>query len=169
MRSLCFIFILLVFISSCCNNSSSNKNSTETVAKDTIVVKEKLDPVLVQGVLDLVQTKEHLKFTDIPLNESAIVIGFFVFPEKADVNFSDSIAKIYYNVLINNEVPGYKGILKVDEINVAILDYWGFGSQYYNVDSLRQIPLDSFKSYPMNYISTIMFYIRDGKLIHWNP
>lgn len=154
---------------SCGNNPKTDNKETKIPGEQTTLVKEKLDPMLVQGVVDIVQTEEHLKYPEIPLSESSIVIGFFVDPERANMNFSDSIVKIYYNVFIRNDMTSYKGVLDINGINVTILDFWGFGSQYYNADSLRQIPLNSFKSYPMEYNLSEMYFVRNGELIHWNP
>ena len=39
-----------------------------------------------------------------------------------------------------------------------------FGDKFYNADSLKQIPLDSFKRYPLKDIPIARFYIHDGRL-----
>lgn len=164
-----YCILIVVILISCGNNPKPDRNETMLPTEEVMVVQEKLDPILVQGVVDLVQTKEHLKYPEIPLCESSIVIAFIVDSEKANIYFSDSTVSIHYNVLIKYDNPNYKGILDINGVNVAIVDYGGFGSQYYNADSIRQIPLDSFKSYPMKYISMKMFFVRNGELIHWNP
>jgi len=164
-----YCILIIVVLMSCGNNPKTDNNETKIPGEETKLVKEKLDPMLVQGVVDIVQTEEHLKYPEIPLSESSIVIAFIVDSEKTNIYFSDSIVSINYNVFIKYDNPYYKGILDINGVNVAIVDYGGFGNQYYNADSIRQIPLESFKSYPMKYISMKMFFVRNGELIHWNP
>ncbi len=60
-------------------------------------------------------------------------------------------------------------MLDIEGINVGIFDKNNIGERYYNADSLRQIPLERFKSYPMKVICSLLYYIRDGELNYWNP
>jgi len=163
MNRLYFIFLIAILAS--CGNSPK----TEKIAK------EKLDANLVSGVLKVINTKEHLKFPDIPLNESFIIVSFEVKPEEAIVNLSDTIVNIYhYNNYDYNEFMSYdnindyyKGILDIEGYNVAIFDFGNFGEKYYDAGSLKQIPLDRFKPYTLEYILTNTFYVENGKIRHW--
>lgn len=174
MNRLYFILFTTLLLSGCGNHKG--KSILIDLSYEGInTVKAKLDSSLVKGVLELSEEKILLEFPDIPLNESFTAVCFEIDHEYAEVNFSDSIVNIYhnndydyYNVFISCD-NCYKGILDIDGYNVAIFDFGGFGEKYYHADSLKQIPLDVFKPYPMKYIPTIMYYIENGVLNYWNP
>ena len=164
-----FYFIFLTAILASCGNSSKT-------------IQEKLDANLVSGVLETINSNKHLNFPDIPLNESFIVVSFELKPEDAIVNFSDTIVEVYlYNTtylnkasmsfdsIYNHISDYYKGILDIEGYNVAIFDFGNFGEKYYDVGSIKQIPLGRFKPYPLEYVSACRYYMRNGKLNFWNP
>ena len=63
----------------------------------------------------------------------------------------------------------YKGILTVNNINIAIFDVNDMGTKYYNADSLKMIPFDTFECYPVKSNPRISFSIKRGRLDFWNP
>lgn len=172
MKRFCYFICCISFFFSCNNNSKTKDVKTNLTFIGTKVEKEKLDTNLVEGVLNLIHTGEHLKYPDILLSDSFISVCFEINSEDSQIYFSDSIVCIRYNIIGNNNAPitkYYKGILKIEEYNVAIFDIGEFGEKYYNKDSLIQIPLNSFKHYPMDIILTNTYYIKNGKIKFWNP
>ena len=157
---LCFILML-----SCGNNSKTKSSEKGLPTEERTVIKEKLDSKLVQGIFDLVKSKEHLKYPEIPLDESFFAIGFL---KGSSIKIeSDSIVSIfyYYNSFDSHDKENnYKGMIRIEGYNVAIFDRGHFGDKFYNADSLKQIRLDSFKSYPLKNIPIARFHIHDGRL-----
>jgi hypothetical protein len=154
------------------NNINTQNIKTCPNIEEIDIEKEKLDTNLVKGVLELVQTKEHLKYPDIQLKESFISIIFNVDIKNSGIYFSDTTVNITYNIIEDNNAPiveYYRGMLNVEGYNVAIFDIGRFGYKYYNTDSLNQIPLNVFKPYPMNVVLTIVYYVHNGDLYYWNP
>jgi hypothetical protein len=168
-----FYFLLsILFLVSCNNNPKAKIPESDLYIKEIEIEKEKLNSNLVKGVLELIQTEEHLKYPDVLLEESFIAIFFIIDFKSSQVYFSDSIVEITYNIIENYNAPimeYYKGILNVEGYNVAIFDVGGFGDNYYNIDSLKQISLDFFKPYSMDIILTNVYYIHNGKLNYWTP
>ena len=109
-----------------------------------------------------------MDYPDIPLDKSYITVRFRVDPKGRDIYFSDSTVLISYNANIP-VAEKYKGMLNIDGYNVAIFDDSDFGNKYYNSDSLKQISLENFESYPMKVISAMRYYIESGILKFWNP
>lgn len=171
MKNVLFYMLLLTLIMSC-NTTKKKKVQSEVCNNEKTVTQEKIDPELRQGVLELISSGFHLKYPDIPLNESFIIINFKVDPEFSNIYFSDSTVMIYYNIIRDFKAPimhYYKGMLNLDGYNIAIFDTGGFGDKYYNADSLRQISLDNFKYYPSEVIPTQMYYVEKEILKYWNP
>jgi hypothetical protein len=83
---LCALLLL-----SCGNNPKTKSAEDGLTTKEPAFVKGKLDSVLVKGVFELIQPGEHLKYPDIPLNESFISIWFRITSDYRRYNFSDSI------------------------------------------------------------------------------
>lgn len=172
MKNVYYVLLGVVILMSCGNNPKTNQLESDLSAEKVTVVKENLDSSLVKGILELVESKEHLKYPDISLDKSFIALSFIVDPNNSKINFSDSIVKITYNVFRDNNasIAGYyKGIVDVEGYNVAIFDIGGFGDKYYDAESLKQIPLDKFTHYPMKIILTLKYFVCDGKLNYWNP
>lgn len=164
MERLYFLLILLLLVS-CGNNPNTKSSEVGLSVEEVTVVKEKLDSCLVKGVLELIHSEEHLKYPEIPLNESFIVIGFLKGSDSRTE--SDSIVNIsYFHNTFNpyDNENNYKGIINIDGYNIAIFDRRNFGDKFYNTDSLKQIPLDGFKGYPMKDILLETFFVYDGKL-----
>ena len=155
-------FILCVLLVSCGNNPPKKNTVADLPPEEPVNVKEKLDKELVEGISKLIESGLHLKFPDIPLNESFIEVGFLDGGSSCD-----SAIYINYNFFDDRSTNEYyKGILNIDGYNVAIFDLSNFGNNYYNVDSLKQIPLYVFKPYPLKDIYLERFCVRDGKLIY---
>jgi len=179
------LFLLYVLLSSCGNNSISKNNVLDLLPEESELVKEKLDSILVEGVFKIIERGHHLQFPNIPLSKSFIDILFMINTVDSAIFLSDSIVRISYNIFRNydNAQKYYKGIIDVNGYNVAIFDLGNtdnyfksdsinlndsyFGYKYYNVDSLKLIPLEKFKPYPMEYIIEITYFVRDGKLHCW--
>jgi len=143
---------------------------TILVTEKTDIVKGKLDAELAKGVLRLVEKGYHLDFPDIPLNENFIAIVFIIYSDTS-VIFPDSSIKIYPNTFgdYSGCTEFYKGMMSIDKYNVAIFDLSNFGEKYYNADSLKQIPLENFKSYPTKESIPFCGYdVRDGKLRYYD-
>ena len=160
MNNLCFVLCILL-LASCGNKSRVKRVYTEYPESNQM----KLDSVLFKGVSDLLAPGFHLEFPGIPLNESCIIIHFMIDPENS---VSDSIVTINYHIFTRYDTKAYKGMLNVDGYNIAIFDSGNFGDKYYNADSLKQIPLDAFKPYPMKFVFTVMHFVYKGKLNYWN-
>jgi len=154
------LIIVLVIVS--CRNAPKSKIETNS-NKDTTKI-EILHPILAQGVIELVQTKDHLKYSDIPLNESFVVIDFLKYGEKGNINFSDTLIFITYNTFLRSD-SSYKGILNMEGVNIAIFDQANFGDKYYDCNHIKKIPLENFKYYPMENIYSIKCNIKNGQLI----
>jgi hypothetical protein len=155
----------MFFLISCGNNFTIE--NIEALPKEEEYIKEKLDSNLVHGVFKLIQRGYHLKYPDIPLDENFIAIVFEVSIVERQGNCLDSIVYIHLNVYQHYDNKNYKGILNVDGYNVVIFDIGNFGDNYYNIDSLKQIPLDKFKPYPMDVIPSITYFVRNGELYYW--
>ena len=164
---LCSALVLLLL--SCRSNTSTKKEGAALPASEEIAEKDKLHPALAESVLNIVQSKEHLKYPEIPLDSSFIAITFTVDPRGNAVYFSDSTVSVTYNVFTHYSNKIYKGMLTLDSINVVIFDRGNFGKQYYNIDSLKHVSLDKFKPYPMKVICEHIYYVKDGELKYWNP
>ena len=106
---------------SCGNNPESLEKRLPTEEKTAM--KEKLDSILVQGIFELIKSREHLKYPEILLGESFIVIGFF---KGSSIRIeSDSIVSIsyYYNSFDPyDKENNYKGMISIDGYNAAIFD-----------------------------------------------
>jgi len=170
-----FYFALCITLLVACGNRTGTGNTESDLhAEEVMADKETLDSALVRGVLKLVQSNEHLKYPEIPLNESFIDIGFLY----GGSPLSDSIVSISYfydSFPIEKNLIYYKGMLNIEGYNVAIFDFGNFGDIYYNADSLKQISLDGFKSYPAKNILTETFCIHNRQIIryvtevNWSP
>ena len=163
MKSIYLLLSVLLF-ASCGNNPKTKVTETVLLSEEVADVKEKLDTTLVKGILKLVQSNEHLKYPEIPLNESFITIGFL----RGNPSSDSTVTITYFH---NNFDPfrkeiNYKGMLNIDNYNVAIFDVGNFGDIYYNADSLKRISLEGFKLYPMKDIHCANFQVRNGKLIY---
>jgi hypothetical protein len=163
------LYGILLLITLHCADPKTKRVGVDSFVNQRIAKTNKLDSILIEGVLSLVQNKEYLKYPDIPLHKSFITITFVLYPESKQIYFSDSTVNIRYNVFPRNDSLNYKGILEIDGINVAIFDKGNFGNKYYNADSLKHIPLDRFNHYPMTTISTRKYYVNNGVLNYWNP
>jgi hypothetical protein len=163
-----YFILCILFLVSCSSNTNTQNTGDNSLIEE---VKAKLDTILTDGVLKTLETKEHLEYPDIPLNESFMTIMFMVNPKDKEIYFSDSTVDIYYNVFNNYDFVSlkYKGMLDINGYNVAIFDFGNFGDRYYNIDSLKQISLDKFKPYPMKVICMLKYYVHNGKLYYWNP
>lgn len=170
MKNIFFVIFLLLVVS-CGNRPKTNNTEISPSSEGLVIAQEKLDSNLVNGILELILTNDHLEFPDIPLSNSFIMVNFKVNPEK-QVYFPDSIVDICYNVIRDYNAPivdYYKGMLNIEGYNVAIFDENSFGEKYYNRDSLQQISLENFRYYPMRIISTLKYYVDNDKLKLWNP
>ena len=168
MRYIYIILCVCVLVS--CNNSSRKDKNAETdlSTEEVMAVKENLDSTLVKGVSYLLQSGEYLKYPDISLDKSFISIGFHLRPGY----FPDSIVSIsyFYDFMsLDYRSKYYRGILKFDGYNIAIFDIGDFGGNYYNLDSLKSIPLDAFEPYPMKDVLFEEFCVQDGKLKYIGP
>ena len=162
-----YYLLCILLLVSCGNNPKAQSSETNLPIEDLKVVKEKLDTNLMRGILKLLESKEHLKYPDIRLDESFILIIFYVEPKR----FSDSIVSIsyfYQTFPIDDNRNNYVGMLNIDGYNIAVFDKGNFGESYYNIDSLQQIPLDGFKRYTMKYIFMEKYYVRDKKLNYYD-
>lgn len=160
-----FIILCVLILLSCSNNQKKKRSGVRLPPEEIKVVKEKLDSSLVKGVLKLIRSNKHLKYPEIPLSESFIIIGFLLGSETRIE--SDSIVNISYYVNYfdpYNKENNFKGIMNIYGYNIAIFDRRNFGDKFYNADSLKQIPLNSFKCYPMKDILIEQFYVHNGKL-----
>jgi len=163
MRTLFYFLGILVFASGC-NNPKSKSGEGLLSIEDIVVVKEKLDSNLVRGVLNLVQTEEHLKYPEIELSESFIVIGFLTIPDHPPLDSTVRISYFHNTFPTDNNRNNYRGMLNIEGYNIAIFDRGNFGGKYYNIDSLQRVPLDGFKRYPMKTFSAEVYYVLDGIL-----
>ena len=174
MNKLIFLLLCILFFS-CGNNSKSGSTISDLLPKKSIVVKDKLDSVLVEEVLNLIESNFHLDFPDIPLDESFIEISFMT-DTNAPINSSDSIVRVSYNIFgsYDNAQKYYKGMLDIYGYNVAIFDLSAnsFGYKFFNADSLKQIPLESFKPYPTEIVDGVdvivcanRYFVSDGKIV----
>ena len=161
MRTILFLLGVLILASSC-NNPKTKKGFLST--EEVLAVKEKLDSNLVRGVLNLVQTEEHLKYPEIKLNESFIVMGFLVTSEHLRLDSIILISYCHSAFRNDNNENNYKGMLNIEGYNVAIFDKDNFRDKYYNIDSLKQISIEDLKSYPMKTLFTEQYYVIEGKL-----
>jgi hypothetical protein len=160
MRKIFVILSILLLIS--CGDKQQKKDIEETT-----IVYEKLDSNLVEGVLRLVELGDYLKYPDIPLKESFIIMMFYVEMSRS----GDSVVVIShfdYFFAIDNELIEYKGMLNIEGYNIAIFEdarnYNNFGHNFYNVDSLQQIPLENFKRYPIKNTYSENFRVCNGEL-----
>ncbi len=164
MQKVLSLIMMLLSISGCCNEEKSIAQSiTNQTAASAII-----DTLLAQGMTELLNTQAHAKYDSIPISESCLILRSTINEEDSIIYFSDSTITISYNssyYKLNN----YKGILKVNGFNVAIFDAGGFLSKYYNTDSLKAIPFEQFKQYPMAFIPANTYYIQNGHLHYWNP
>ncbi len=151
------ILILTVFFS--CNNKSNNEISSHVDSVD--VVKELINPELREDVKLFSELPEIERMPHISIEKSCFVLASWI-----DENNFDSIVSLTFNSCRTGTPDAYKGALCVDGYNVAIFDYFNFLTPYYNSDSLRQIPYESFECYPLNYIVESRFYIRNGVLMN---
>jgi hypothetical protein len=166
-RNIYVILSILLFVS-CGNNPRRENVIADLPVEETVIVQEKLDSNLVEGVLRLIQHGQHLKYPEIPMEESFIIMGFLVEERsRGGIVSLDSIVTIspFHNFFrIHNESIRYKGMLNIKGYNVAIFDPGNFGCSFYNIDSLRQIPLGDFKRFPIKNVIIERFRIYNGKL-----
>ena len=66
----------------------------------------------------------------------------------------------------NDKIADYKGVFNINGYNIAIFDMGSFGGNYYNADSLQQIPLTGFKRYPMKNTIYENYSVRNRELIY---
>ena len=160
---------MLFFTVSCVNNKKANIG-IESINDSAFVqtTQELIHPELREGIIRLLSPKEYEKYPDIPIEESCIIIYSWINKERSIMSsFPDSTIRIEYKVS-ELKTEYYKGIINIDGYNVAIFDDGGFIDKYVNFDSLKQIPFNTFKSYPVeNYmISQMRYYIKNGELKH---
>jgi hypothetical protein len=161
MKCIYIILSILLFVS--CNNNQKRGNE---IIEEEIIVHAKLDSNLVEGVLKLVERQNYLQFPEIPLEESFIIAMFYIDTPKMDsiVKFSH----FHYFFKTDNELIDYKGMLNIKGYNIAIYEAIqesnNFGHNFYNTDSLQQIPLDGFKHYPAKNVINERFRICNGKI-----
>lgn len=74
MKIICWSLIAVAICFSCGKRSKVQYAEVDEQVSKVATVKEKLDSNLVQGVLKLVASKEHLKYPEMPLSESFIAI-----------------------------------------------------------------------------------------------
>lgn len=127
-----------------------------------------IDTLLKEGIVRLLNTQEHEKYDSIPISESCIILRSIISKDDSIVYFSDSTINITYNFTYFKD-NNYKGCLHINRVNVAIFDAGDFLDKYYNADSLKKIPFNCFKQYPMETILTNTYYIKNGKIKFWNP
>ena len=166
-----FVVLVLFFIVSCVNNKKVDIG-IESINDSAFVqtTQELIHPELREGIIRLLSPKEYEKYPDIPIEESCIIIYSWIDKERSAVNFSDSTIKIFYKTS-EPKTEDYKGIINIDGYNVAIFDFGNFIYKYVNFDSLKQVPLTTFKSYPVeNYMIPVMkYYLENGELNYWCP
>jgi len=169
------IFLLLCILCfSCGNNSKSKKTVCDLQPEDSIIVEDKLHPTLVEGVLNLIDYGFHLEFPDIPLSESFIAIFFAEEFWTVKIYPADYDVVIFYNNFrsYDGAQKYYKGILNIEGYNVAIFDMTasGIGYEFFNADSLMQIPLEEFKPF-LNFTeefytgARILYYIMPDRTL----
>jgi hypothetical protein len=163
-----YIILSILLLFSCVNNSKRENTNIYLPIEDTIVAQEALDSNLVEGVLKLIERQNYLQFPEIPMEESFIVMFFWIDTRERDgVVLSDSTVRIFhfdYFFPIYPEDREYKGMLNIAGYNVAIFDIGNFGGKFFNIDSLRQVPLDGFKRFPIKNTTTERFRVCNGKL-----
>jgi hypothetical protein len=136
----------------------------------TVIAQEKLDSNLVRGVRNLIRHREYLKYPEIPMEKSFFVMVFMAGPRSnIEVNTLDSVVTIFlfdYFFAPDNELLNYRGMLNVDGYNVAIFESKSddFGSNFFNIDSLQQVPLDGFKRFPIKNTISEEFRVHNEKL-----
>lgn len=168
MRLFIFLILIMCFFISCNLRSKSNNLHVADAVIEPVEVQPKLDSALQWAVHKLVGSNLHLQY-DIPLSESCITIRFISNADKG-AYFSDSLVSVsYYTNDWRDLLPEYKGMLKIDNYNVAVFDINNIGNKYYNSDSLRFISLDNYKPILMPYVYVHSFYYKNGKLKYWNP
>ena len=168
MRTIFYLLGILTLVYSCDNPKTRSVEELLSI-EEVVIVKEKLDSNLVRGVLNLVQTGDHLKYPEIELNESFIAMGFLAIPDNPPLDSMVLITYFHNTFAPDDSKNNYRGMLNIEGYNVAIFDMGNFGNKYYSIDSLRQIPPDTFKRYPMKTIFMEQYYVLDGILKYAGP
>ena len=177
MKKIGIALLSLIVIS--CGNRVRNDRNTESV-ESLLAVKDILEQQLKDAIIEL--AKDIAKIYEIDtssLSESCFIIQFRDSTGQSRLFFSDSIAIVSYYIS-DREYPlhEYKGLLEVNNYNIAIFDKNDVGLKYYNADSLNVIPLERFNPIPLNkfdrnsmYVTTpaLIFYMRGDTLRYWNP
>ena len=168
MKKIGIILLPLIIIS--CGNRVRNDISAESM-ENILAVKDILDLKLKNAVVKLIEdTSKGYGIDSSSLSESCLVIQFTDSCGKPGIFFSDSLVTISYYVCgMEYPMSEYKGILTIDNYNIAIFDKNDVGLKYYNADSLATIPIDRFKCYSMSLESALAFYMKGDTLRYWNP
>ena len=161
------IALLLVTTISCGHRARNDRNAIDGI----VTAKEILDLKLRNAVAKLIgDTAEGYGIDSSSLSESCLTIQFTDSCGEPDIFFSDSLVTIsYYVCEVEYPMYEYKGILTVDNYNIAIFDKNNVGLKYYNTDSLVTIPIDKFECYSMSLTSALVFYMKGDSLRYWNP
>jgi hypothetical protein len=157
-----------LLFASCSNNHKRDNTEIDLSIEEAIIVHEKLDSNLVKGVLELIEIGNSMGYPEIPLEESFIIMLFCIDKQSTD----SVVAILHYNYFfaIDNELAEYQGVLNIEGYNIAIFEATqnsnGFGHNFYNTDSLRQISLENFKRYPIKNFREAKFQVRNDSLIY---
>lgn len=157
MKRLLYVFfpIFLVGLLSCNKIQKDSKDNSSDLNIDN----SDLNQMIKIGVL------KHNEIMD--LDSSYTLVIEFTKNCLPQFTSNDTVILIYY--MHNNKGSlGYKGIMKIDNCDIAIFDEYNVGSKYYHKNKLLSTPLDSLFCYNEDIIDVLVFKLQNGEVIEWS-
>ena len=170
------IFCLLLLSLTCCKGKDRVKESEpfvivgieEESTRAPVREFHVLDSAIIDRLVWYINRTERV--SDTMWNDrKCYTIDFYGKDSNRECHPNDTILCFaYYNSTYRKSYKGYRGMLKIADRWVAILDKDRIGERYYDTSKLEYIPLESYESGLLEdgwYISPYRCYLRDGWVV----
>lgn len=150
-------FILIFFFIGCTNKQEDKLYHPVKI--------HKLDTGLER---ELFRFAKEMSLSDSLLKSTIYTIEFF--NENLYSLFTDKDTVLLLSIFsCEKKYTGYKGLMKINDNFVLIMDKNNIGQNFYNKNFIINIPLNKLKCINEKLLSTLVFKVNNNELVEWKP
>ncbi|MDL2320625.1 hypothetical protein LJC45_05795, partial [Alistipes sp. OttesenSCG-928-B03] len=126
-------------------------------------------PLILENIVDFADYYSVVYKDSIDIKETCFPLICTNTDMRRDIIGADTVIYItMYRNAWDWDSLGYKGIIQLDSINVAIFDKNNVGVKYYNSFIIEKVPLDTYYCLDVKIESSVIFTQKNGILEGWD-